>query len=114
MAILDSLKVLDDNMTVKNTSSSINLSKVSQFKKKRKKVNSSEVDKWMTNQNALMSNLIQSYDEPKESTFVMEDELFCQLFIAKSIAETPDGEIKEFKIEIQQKGVSLNHETRKH
>ena len=113
MAILDSLKVLDDNMTVKNTSSSINLSKVSQFKKKRKKVNSSEVDKWMTNQNALMSNLIQSYDEPKESTFVMEDELFGQ-FIAKSIAETPDGEIKEFKIEIQQKGVSLNHETRKH
>ena len=80
MAILDSLKVLDDNMTVKNTSSSINLSKVSQFKKKRKKVNSSEVDKWMTNQNALMSNLIQSYDEPKESTFVMEDELFGQLF----------------------------------
>ena len=114
MAILDSLKVLDDNMTVKNTSSSINLSKVSRFKKKRKKVNSSEVDKWMTNQNALMSNLIQSYDEPKESTFVMEDELFGQLFIAKSIAETPDGEIKEFKIEIQQKGVSLNHETRKH
>ena len=114
MAILDSLKVLDDNMTVKNTSSSINLSKVSQFKKKRKKVNSSEVDKWMTNQNALMSNLIQSYDEPKESTFVMEDELFGQLFIAKSIAETPDGGIKEFKIEIQQKGVSLNHETRKH
>ena len=114
MAILDSLKVLDDNMTVKNTSSSINLSKVSQFKKKRKKVNSSEVDKWMTNQNALMSNLIQSYDEPKESTFVMEDELFGQLFIAKSIAKTPDGEIKEFKIEIQQKGVSLNHETRKH
>ena len=114
MAILDSLKVLDDNMTVKNTSSSINLSKVSQFKKKRKKVNSSEVDKWMTNQNALMSNLIQSYDEPKESTFVMEDELFGQLFIPKSIAETPDGEIKEFKIEIQQKGVSLNHETRKH
>ena len=113
MAILDSLKVLDDNMTVKNTSSSINLSKVSQFKKKRKKVNSSEVDKWMTNQNALMLNLIQSYDEPKESTFVMEDELFGQ-FIAKSIAETPDGEIKEFKIEIQQKGVSLNHETRKH
>ena len=113
MAILDSLKVLDDNMTVKDTSSSINLSKVSQFKKKRKKVNSSEVDKWMTNQNALMSNLIQSYDEPKESTFVMEDELFGQ-FIAKSIAETLDGEIKEFKIEIQQKGVSLNHETRKH
>ena len=113
MASLGSLKVLDDNMTVKNTSSSINLSKVSQFKKKRKKVNSSEVDKWMTNQNALMSNLIQSYDEPKESTFVMEDELFGQ-FIAKSIAETPDGEIKEFKIEIQQKGVSLNHETRKH
>ena len=43
----------------------------------------------------------------------MEDELFGQ-FIAKSIAETLDGEIKEFKIEIQQKGVSLNHETRKH
>ena len=56
----DSLKFLDDNLTVKGTSSSINLSEVSQFKKKRKEVNSSEVDEWMTNQNALMSKLIQS------------------------------------------------------
>ena len=98
----DSLKFLDDNLTVKGTSSSINLSEVSQFKKKRKEVNSSEVDEWMTNQNALMSKLIQSYDEPKESTFVTEDELFGQV-IAKSIAKIPNGEIKEeLKIEIQQ------------
>ena len=50
-----------------------------------------------------MSNLIQSFDEPKESrTFVTEDELFGQV-IAKSIAKIPDGEIKEkLKIEIQQ------------
>ena len=48
----------------------------------------------MTNQNALMSKLIQSYDEPKESTFVTEDELFGQV-LAKSIAKIPDGEIKE-------------------
>ena len=84
----DSLKFLDDNLTVKGTSSSINLSEVSQFKKKRKEVNSSEVDEWMTNQNALMSKLIQSYDEPKESTFVTKDELFGQV-IAKSIAKIP-------------------------
>ena len=75
----DSLKFLDDNLTVKGTSSSINLSEVSQFKKKREQVNSSKVEEWMTNQNALMSKLIQSYDEPKESTFVMEDELFGQV-----------------------------------
>ena len=62
----DSLKFLDDNLTVKGTSSSINLSEVSQFKKKRKEANSSEVDEWMTSQNALMSKLIQSYDEPQE------------------------------------------------
>ena len=68
------LKFLDGNLTVKGTSSSINLSEASQFKKKRKGVNSSEVDEWMTNQNALMWKLIQSYDEPKESTFVTEDE----------------------------------------
>ena len=61
---------------MKGTSSSINLSEVSQFKKKRKEVNSSKVDEWMTNQNVLMSKLIQSYDERKESTFVTEDELF--------------------------------------
>ena len=98
----DSLKFLGDNLTVKGTSSSINLIEVSQFKKKRKEVNSSEVDEWMTNQNALMSKLIQSNDEPKESTFVTEDELFGQV-IAKSIAKIPDGEIKEeLKIEIQQ------------
>ena len=48
----------------------------------------------MTNQNALMSKLIQLYDELKESTFVTEDELFGQV-IAKSIAKIPDGEIKE-------------------
>ena len=50
----NSLKFLDGNLTVKgiNTSSSINLSEVSQFKKKRKEVNSSEVDEWMKNQNA--------------------------------------------------------------
>ena len=89
-------------MTVKGSSSSINLRKVSRFRKKRKEINSSEVDEWMTNQNALMSKLIQSYDEPKESTFVTEDELFGQV-IAKSIAKIPDGEIKEeLKIEIQQ------------
>ena len=35
----DSLKFLDDNLTVKGTSSSINLSEVSQFKKKSKEVN---------------------------------------------------------------------------
>ena len=71
----DSLKFLGDNLTVKGTSSSINLIEVSQFKKKRKEVNSSEVDQWMANQNVLMSKLIQPYDEPKESTFVTEDEL---------------------------------------
>ena len=70
---------LDDNLTVKGTSSSTNLSEVSQFKKKREQVNSSKVEEWMTNQNALMSKLIQSYDEPKESRFVMEDELFGQV-----------------------------------
>ena len=53
-------------------------------------------------QNALMWKLILSYDEPKESTFVMEDELLGQV-IAKSMAKIPDGEIKEEpKIEIQQ------------
>ena len=98
----DFLKSLDDNLTVKGTSSSINLSGVFQVKKKRKEVNSSEVDEWMKNQNAFMSNLIQLYDEPKESTFVTEDELFGQV-IAKSIAKIPDGKIKEeLKIEIQQ------------
>ena len=40
--------------------------------------------------------------------------IIWSIILATSIAETPDGEIKEFKIEIQQKGVSLNHETRKH
>ena len=76
----DSLKFLDDNLTVKGTSSSINLSEVSQFQKKRKEVNSSVADKWMTIQNILMSNLIQSNDEPKESrTLVTEDELFGQV-----------------------------------
>ena len=98
----DSLKVLDDNLTVKGASSSINLSEVSQFKKKRKEVNSSEVEEWMKNQNSLVSKLIQSYDEPKEWTFVTKDELFGQL-IAKYIAKIPDGEIKEEPmIEIQQ------------
>ena len=98
----DSLKFLDDNLTMKGTSSSINLSEVSQFKNKRKDVNSNEVDEWMTNQNALMLKLIQSYDEPKESTFMTEDELFGQV-IAKSIAKIPDGENKEeLKTEIQQ------------
>ena len=42
----DSLKFLDGNLTVKGVSSSINLSEVSQFKKNRKEVNSSEVDEW--------------------------------------------------------------------
>ena len=98
----DSLKFLDDNLTVNGTSSSINLSEVSQFKKKRKEVNSSEVDEWVTNQNVLMSKLIQSYDEPKEATFLTEHELFGQA-IVKSIAKIPDGEItEELKIEIQQ------------
>ena len=111
--VFNFFKVLDDNLTVKGTSSSINLSEVSQFQKKRKEVNSSEVDKWMTIQNTLMSNLIPSFDEPKESrTFVTEDELFGQV-IAKSIAKIPDGEIKEeLKIEIQQ--CILNAERRAH
>ena len=65
----DSLKFLDDNLTVKGTSSSITLSEVSKFKKKSEEVNSSEAEQWITKQNALMSKLIQSYDEPKESTF---------------------------------------------
>ena len=87
---------------MKDTSSSINLSEVSQFKKKRKEVNSNKVDEWMANQNALMSKLIQSYNEAKESTFVTEDELFGQV-VAKSVAKIPDGEIKEeLNIEIQQ------------
>ena len=95
----DSLKFIDDNLTVKGTSSSINLSEVSQFKKKREEISSSEVDKWMANQNALMLKLIQSYDEPKESTFVTEDELFGQVVVT----EIRDVEIKEeLKIEIQQ------------
>ena len=48
-----------------------------------------------------MLKLIQSYDEPKESTFVTEDELLGQV-LAKSMAEIPDGDIKEeLKIEIQ-------------
>ena len=54
---------------MKGTSSSITLREVSQFKKKREEVNSSEAEEWITKQNALMSKLIQSYDEPKESTF---------------------------------------------
>ena len=109
----DLLKFLDDNLTVKGTSSSINLSEDSQFQKKRKEVNSSEVDKWKTIQNTLMSNMIPSFDKPKESrTFVMEDELFGQV-IAKSIAKIPNGEIKEeLKIEIQQ--YILNAERRPH
>ena len=87
---------------MKGTSSSINLGEVSQLKKKRKEVNCSEVDECMTNQNALMSKLIQLYNEPKESTFVTEDELFGQV-IAKSIARIPNDEIKEeLKIEIWQ------------
>ena len=61
----DSLKFLDDNLTVKGTSSSINLSEVSQFRKKREEVNGSKVGQWITNQNALMSKLVQSNDEPK-------------------------------------------------
>ena len=67
-----------------------------------KEVNSSEVDEWMTDQNNLMLKLIQSYNEPKESTFVTEAELFGRA-IAQSIAKIPDGEIKEeLKIGIQQ------------
>ena len=98
----DPFKFLDDNLTVKGTSSSINLCEVSQFKKKKKEVNTSEVDEWMTKQNALMSKLIKSYDEPKESTFVTEEELFGQV-IEKSIAKIPYEEIKEeLKVEIQQ------------
>ena len=56
----------------------------------------------MTNQNALMSKLIQSCNKSKESMFVMEYELFGQV-IAKSLAKISDNEIKEkLKIEIQQ------------
>ena len=115
----DTLMFLDDNLTVKGTSSSINLSEVSQFKKKRKEVNSSKVEQWMTNQNALMSKLIQSYDEPKESTFVTEDELFGQV-IAKSIAKIPMVRLKKnlrlkySNVFSMPKGVPLNHKTTKH
>ena len=42
---------LDDNLTVKSTSLSVNLSEVSHFKKKRKENNRREVDEWMANQN---------------------------------------------------------------
>ena len=56
----------------------------------------------MTNQNALILKLIQSYSEPNEWTFLTKDEFFGQV-IAKSIAKIPDVEIKgELKIEIQQ------------
>ena len=72
----------------------------------------------MTNQNGLVSKLTQSYNEPKEPTFVTEDELSGQV-IAKSIAKIPDGEIKELKLKYSnvfsmQKGVPLNHKTTKH
>ena len=70
-SFFDFLKFLDDNLTAKVTSLSIYLSEVSQFKKKREEVNSSKVGEWMANQNALISKLIQSYDQPKESTFVL-------------------------------------------
>ena len=107
MPICDSLKFLDDKLTVKGTYSSINLSKVYQFKKKRKEVNSSKVGEWMTNQTALMLKLIQSYNEPKKSPLVAKDELFGQV-IAKSIKNIPIGEIKELKIEIQQYILNAN------
>ena len=85
-SFFDSLKCLDDNLTVRGTSSSIYLSEVSQFKKKREEVNSSEVDEWSS----------------KESTFVTEDKLFGQA-ILKSTTKIPDGEIKEeLKVGIQQ------------
>ena len=73
-------------MTVKSISSSINFSEVSQFKKMRKKVNSSEADEWMTNQNPLMLKLIQLYYEPKEPKLLTGDELFGQVR-AKSTAK---------------------------
>ena len=104
---------------MKGSSSSINLRKVSRFRKKRKEINSSEVDEWMTNQNALMSKLIQSNDEPKESTFVTEDELFGQV-IAKSIAKIPMVRLKKnlrlkySNVFSMPKGVPLNHKTTKH
>ena len=94
---------------MKGTFSSINLSEVSQFKKKWKDVNSGEVDEWMTNQNALLLKLIQPYDEPKESTFV-----------TKSIAKIPDVRLKKnlrlkcSKVFSMQKGVPLNHKTAKY
>ena len=37
-SFFDSLKSLDDNLTVKGTSSSINLSEVSQFKRRGKRL----------------------------------------------------------------------------
>ena len=49
-SFFDSLKFLDDNLIVKDTSSSINLSEVSQFKKKKKEVNSSKVEEWIKTQ----------------------------------------------------------------
>ena len=73
----------------------------------------------MTNQNALMSKLIQSYDEPKESTFVTEDELFGQV-IAKSIAKIPMVRLKKnlrlkySNVFSMPKGVPPNHKTTKH
>ena len=55
-----------------------------------------------TNEENFNKKSIQSYNELKDSTFLTEDELFGQV-IGKSIAKTPDGEIKqELKIEIQQ------------
>ena len=52
----------------------------------RKKVNSSEADEWMTNQNPLMLKLIQLYYEPKEPRLLTGDELFGQVR-AKSTAK---------------------------
>ena len=52
----------------------------------RKKVNSSEADEWMTNQNPLMLKLIQLYYEPNEPRLLTGDELFGQVR-AKSAAK---------------------------
>ena len=52
-----------------------------------------------TNEENINNKNIQSYNEPKDSTFLTEEKLFGQV-IAKSIAKILDGEIKqELKIE---------------
>ena len=99
----DTLKLLDDNLTPKGSSSNVKPSNVSEFKKQKKDASSTKEDEWLENQNMLMSKLINSYEHSESGTSEsMEDDLFGQV-VAKSIVKIPDGEIKEeLKIEIQQ------------